>query len=231
MDVGLGLEGEEWKLALFDGCSSETFSRLVRRSVECSGGAETLDFFVSLADPANINAGEFRLMVDSLNFAFSRIQQIEWSLVIPERLWMDRLSLYHNLTSSSPLSIPEGETMRDLSAAINGMELACHRIEPRGVLDFLASYLYGFTPPSYPLTVEGFTAHVSENALLVTADARVFAAWQDIVASPAVCLLPEGWEMCLAKYGSMLARALPHFSIGQPFAGEVGMDHVISVNS
>lgn len=230
-DIGLGVEGEDWTLALFTDCAPGALTRLVRRSVECSGGADTLDFFVSLADPAVVDAGEIRHMVDSLNSAFSHPGPVEWSFVIPEKQWLERLRFYHDLKAGRPPSILEADMPDDLSAAMAGTGLSCHRIEPGGVLKFLSSHLHGFTPPSYPHSIEGFTAHDSGDALLVTADSRIFAAWRDVMASPAAGLLPEGWEVNLARYGYLLARVLPHFSAGQPFAGAVAAHHAFPENA
>lgn len=225
VEVGLGAEGDDWTPALLNACPPEVLSRLARRSVECSGGSETLDFFVSLADPVAVDAGELRRMVESLNPAFSGLGAIQWSFVLPEKQWQERLRVYHGLKAGRRAAIPEADMPDELSAAIAGMGLSCQTVEPAGVLKFLSSHFHGSTPPPYPHTVEGFTAHDSEDSLLVTADSRVFAAWRDVTASPAAGLLPEGWEAYMARYGYMLARVLPHFS-----AGAAGAEHAFPEN-
>ncbi len=226
VETGLGVEGDDWTLELLNDYAAETLSRLVRRSVECSGGSDTLDFFITLADPVAVDAGQLRRMVESLNSAFSGLGPVEWNFVIPERQWQERLRVYHGLKEGRGVAIPEADMPGDLAAAITGLGFSCQQIEPAGVLKFLSSHFHGFTPPSYPHTVEGFTAHDSESPLLVTADSRVFAAWRDVMSSPAAGLLPEGWEAYMARYGFMLARVLPHFS-----AGAVVADHAFPENA
>lgn len=220
VDVGFGVEGDAWTLALFNGFTADDFRRLVRRSVEVSGDSETLDFFVSLADPATVEVAELRRKMDSLNSAFAHMGLIEWNFVLPGTQWLERLRSYHGLKACLAIPALDEEVPAALSSAITGMGLSFLRIEPEGVLKFLSAHLNGLTPPPYPYSVEGFTAHDSDPALLMTADARVFAAWRDVMSSPAVGLLPEGWDTYMAKYGYMLARVLPHFSAGEVNAGQ-----------
>lgn len=210
IDVGLSSSGEDWTLDYLLDLPPAVLARVARRAMEHAGGAETLDFFVGLGDPHSVETGKIDRCVASMNTAFAAHPPISWSFVVPQRGWLERLQCYHSLKSGQAAFSNESE--EDSSAGIGRSELACIEMEPSGVSEFLTIHFHALDLPASAHTIEGFTARDSDKALVITSDPQIFAAWKSVWKSPAAGLLPEGWELHLARYWFLVTLALPHLA-------------------
>lgn len=227
VDMGLEPEIADWSLEYLLAQSPAALQRIASRSIEAAGQAETLDFLIGLPDPIyprRHGLGEdIGHLVERLHTAFAAHQPLDWFFVMPKGAWLERLSRYH-LLKAGPADFAEACTGEPASVIgeIVRLGFACVESHPNEIIALLAGRFHGLANPELPATLEGFATLVRDGAMLVTSDPAIFAAWQDIHASPLASQLPDEWETHLGKYWHLLGHVMRHLPFNRNAGGQAG---------